>query len=233
MRPLELIEAPPLDAAGQMGLDEAILAHGPKGAVHLRFYRWLRPAVTFGYSQPWMYAAEQAKARGLAGADLVRRATGGGVVFHDGDLTFSVVFPWERLSAPSLIYKNIHRGVHLGLKHEHIATRLWSPEKPHSSGSVLEKACFGGVPEPMDLVREDGLKVLGGALRRRGERGLYQGSFRIDVLAAPLTTVRAAIVDGLTREFGHLPGLELESRWLEQGEELALKYRSDRWNKRR
>lgn len=216
-----------------MGLDEAILAHGPKGEVQLRFYRWQRPAVTFGYSQPWAYAAEQAKTRGLSNADLVRRATGGGVVFHDGDLTFSIVFPWERLSAPSLIYKNIHRGVHLGLKSQHIATRLWSPEKPHTSGSALEKACFGGVPEPMDLVREDGLKVLGGALRRRGGRGLYQGSFRVDVLAAPLATVRAAIVDGLTREFGHLPGLELETRWLEEGEALAQKYRSDRWNKRR
>lgn len=233
MRSLELVEAPPLDAAGHMGLDEAILSLLPKGRTQLRFYRWARQGVTFGYSQPWAYAAEQAKGRGMAGGDLVRRATGGGVVFHDGDLTFSLVFPWERLSSPAVIYKDLHRGVHLGLKHAHIASRLWSPGKSVTTGSALEKACFGGVPEPMDLVREDGLKILGGALRRRGQKGLYQGSFRIDVLAAPLAVVRAAIVDGLARELGDLPGLELETAWLEEGARLAEKYRSERWNRRR
>lgn len=227
------MEAPPLDAAGQMGLDEAMLAAVPKSGLQLRFYRWAAPAVTFGYSQQWAYAAEQAKTRGMSHRDLVRRATGGGVVFHDGDLTFSLVFPWERLSSPSLIYKNLHRGVHLGLKAAHVDTRLWSPAKPVSTGSALEKACFGGVPEPMDLVREDGIKVLGGALRRRGEKGLYQGSFRIDMLAVPVKVVRAAIIDGMAREFGKLPGLELEQAWLAEGERMAEKYRSDRWNKRR
>jgi lipoate-protein ligase A len=233
MRPIELVEAPPLDAAGHMGLDEAILSLLPKGKTLLRFYRWSNQAVTFGYSQPYAYAVEQAKTRGMGGGDIVRRPSGGGVVFHDGDLTFSLVFPWERLSSPSVIYKDLHRGVHLGLKHVHIPTRLWSPAKAVSTGSALEKACFGGVPEPMDLVREDGIKVLGGALRRRGTMGLYQGSFRVDVLAAAVSVVRAAIVDGLARELGHLPDLELDARWLQEGELLAEKYRSDRWNRRR
>lgn len=235
LRTVDLVDAPALDAAGHMGLDEAILLDAPQDAVVLRFFQWARPAVTFGYAQRYQTAEDMAKQRGMAGADIVRRATGGGVVFHDGDLTFSIVFPWERLSSPSVIYKNIHRGVHLGLKAAKVESRLWSPgaKAGTSSGSVLEKACFVGTPEPMDLVREDGQKILGGALRRRGKAGLYQGSMRPDALVAPLRSLLTAIYDGLTKEFGNAPSLDLKPEWQEEGERLAEKYRSVRWNKKR
>ena len=230
---MELVDAPSFDAAGHMGLDEALQAFAPAGRCLLRFYRWGKPAVTFGYGQRWELAAQMARARGLGGGDLVRRATGGGVVFHDGDLTFSLVFPWERLSSPEAIYKNIHRGVHQGLKAVRVESRLWSPKGQVSTRSALEKACFGGLPEPMDLVREDGLKILGGALRKRGGRGLYQGSFRPDVIVAPVRVLLAAIYDGLAREFGAPPLLDLKAQWLDEGARLAKKYRSDHWNKKR
>lgn len=230
---MELVGAPPFDAAGHMGLDEALQSLAPAGRRLLRFYHWGKPGVTFGYGQRWELAAQMARARGLGGGDLVRRATGGGVVFHDGDLTFSLVFPWERLSSPEAVYKNIHSGVRRGLKAARVESRLWSPKGPPSAGSALEKACFGGLPEPMDLVREDGLKILGGALRRRGDRGLYQGSFRPDVIVAPARVLLAAIHDGLAREFGAPPIIDLEPQWLEEGARLAEKYRSDRWNKKR
>jgi lipoate-protein ligase A len=148
-----------LNAAQHMALDEAILVGSRPQEVVLRFYSWAGPAVSFGYSQTFVAVREAARARGLSGAPLVRRATGGGVVFHDGDLTFSVVFPWERLSAACMIYKNIHRGIHLGLKTAGVASRLWSG-RPAEGG--LEKLCFTA-PESMDLVAEDGRKALGGA----------------------------------------------------------------------
>ncbi|MDE2039499.1 MAG: hypothetical protein KGO96_01750 [Elusimicrobia bacterium] len=233
MPALELVEAPALDAAGQMGLDEAVLTLHSGLLARLRFYRWQRSAVTFGYSQAFALARELARSRGLAGAELVRRATGGGVVFHDGDLTFSVVFAWERLSAPSLVYKDIHRGVHLGLKQAGVFTRVWSRAKPSAAPVSPQAACFGGPPEPMDLVREDGVKVLGGALRRRGGKGLYQGSLRVDALAAPLSTVRRAIAEGLGRKFRLAPERGLAADWLSHGRRLSEKYRSARWNRRR
>jgi lipoate-protein ligase A len=82
----------------------------------------------------------------------------------------------------------------------------------------------------MDLVAESGDKVLGGALRRRGERGLYQGSLR---LAASEDLLRRAIIDGLSREFGRAPSMEIAAAWLGRATELEEKYASDRWNKRR
>jgi len=217
-----------LDAAGHMALDDAILTHAPHDSVVLRFYEWRAPAVTFGYSQPYAVAQAAARER-LPQAPLVRRATGGGVVFHDGDVTFSLVFPWERLSAACLIYKNIHRGVHVGLKAHGVLSSLWSPRVKAPVSDPLLKQCFSS-PEPMDLVNDDGRKALGGALRRRGGRGLYQGSFRPEVLGAK--DVAAAIAFGLSKEWEGL-STAIDDAWRDAGKALEKKYRSDSWNKRR
>lgn len=186
-----------LDAAQQMALDEALLLRARPMA---RVYRWAGPAVTFGYSQKYVPGG-------------VRRATGGGIVVHgEGELTFSTVFPWSRLHSPCLVYKDIHRALHLSFKAAGLATRLWSPGRP--PGVQLE--CFSA-PETMDLVSEDGTKVLGGALRKRSGWGLYQGSLRLPG-ATPDMVLRA---------------LQAPEPEPVDFSELEKKYRSDEWNKRR
>jgi lipoate-protein ligase A len=220
-----LLEAPALDAALHMALDEAVLDASAPGETTLRIYRWSGPALTFGYFQA--YEEVRGRSRGLA---MVRRMTGGGIVAHDGDVTFSLVFPWDRLTAASWIYKEVHRGVHLGLKARGVRSRLWSPPKA-AQGPVAE--CFVS-PSPMDLVREDGSKALGGALRRSGGMGLYQGSLRPEGLGEP-ERLAEAVVDGVGEAWG------IEFRKARAGRELlaaaerlaAEKYRTEAWNKRR
>lgn len=212
-----------------MALDEAVLLGAPEGSLVLRAYRWAGPGCTFGYSQPLRAARAACDARGWTDVAPVRRATGGGIVFHDGDVTFSLVFPWDRTWAPDAIYKNVHRAVHLGLKSAGAATSLYSPERRPLGAAA---ACFTRA-EPMDLVLADGRKVLGGALRKKGSKGLYQGSLRPEAVAAPRAAVEAAIADGLAREFGREPLREIPEEWLGAGRELEARYRSREWNERR
>lgn len=220
-----------LDVFYQMALDEAVLTLAPEGSLVLRFYRWVEPSVTFGYSQSFEVARRAVHARGMDSSPIARRASGGGVVFHDGDVTFSLVFPWRRLSPPGKIYQKIHRGVHLGLKAAGIATRLWSPARSGGDAPALE--CFTGLA-PMDLVSEAGLKVLGGAMRRRAGRGLYQGSLRPELLGGhPIGLIKAAIAEGLSREWGREPIMDLDPLWTRVGARLTAKYSSTRWNHRR
>lgn len=212
-----------------MALDEAALLAAPADALFLRVYRWPGPGCTFGYSQPYRAARDHCGARGWKDVLPVRRATGGGIVFHDGDLTFSLVFPWDRTWAPDSIYKNIHRGVHLALKAAGATTSLWSPPRRPLGAAA---ACFMRA-EPMDLVLPDGSKILGGALRKRGGKGLYQGSLRPEGLGLPREAVEAALADGIAREFGAAPSVDIPEDWLDAAKALEERYRSREWNERR
>lgn len=213
-----------LDAAGQMALDEALLLYTAPEALILRFYDWEGENCTFGYSQSYA----EAKAACRAGVTPVRRSTGGGIVFHDGDLTFSLVFPWNKTCAPEAIYKNIHRGIHQALKADGVVNGLWSPDRRPEG---LAKLCFSR-PEKMDLVDRAGDKFLGGALRKKGAKGLYQGSLRPEKTGLSSEALKAAVFLGVEREFG-VPALEIRQEWLDAGRALEARYRSAEWNERR
>jgi hypothetical protein len=72
------------EPAEQMACDEVLLTSSG-GVPVLRLYRWGEPSATFGYAQ----RLEMVKAS-VPGLPLMRRWTGGGVVFHGRDLHFGV-----------------------------------------------------------------------------------------------------------------------------------------------
>jgi len=216
VRSAELSRALVLDAAGHMALDEAVLLESAPDALVLRVYEWKGEGCTFGYSQRYALAKELS-----GGVDPVRRATGGGVVIHAGDVTFSLVFPWDRSCAPESIYKNIHRGIHQELKARGTANGMWSPRE---KAPGIADSCFARA-EKADLVDADDNKILGGALRKKGAKGLYQGSLRVKV-------PNDVVLDGITREFGR-PSVDIQSSWIAKGRELEERYRSIEWNQRR
>src|ERR1700743_1226729 len=87
------------DATFNMALDEALLEAMPRlQKPVLRFYRWTEPAASFGYFQKFSEIQRATLLR-----PLVRRPTGGGLVPHDADWTYSLAFPttheWYATSA--------------------------------------------------------------------------------------------------------------------------------------
>ena len=76
-------------AAYNMALDEALLESAPElGRPVLRFYGWLEAAASFGYAQKYAEIERWTLLR-----PLLRRPTGGGLVPHDADWTYSVALP--------------------------------------------------------------------------------------------------------------------------------------------
>jgi lipoate-protein ligase A len=74
-----------------MALDEALLHRAAAGALPvLRFYEWAEPTLSLGYFQRY---ADRTGHSPSAGCAIVRRATGGGAILHDRELTYSVVLP--------------------------------------------------------------------------------------------------------------------------------------------
>ncbi|MFH2202386.1 MAG: hypothetical protein ABIJ96_04685 [Elusimicrobiota bacterium] len=229
-----LLETPPQDVFDHMALDEAVLDRAPKEREDcwLRVYSWSGPppwAVTFGCSQTYESVAEAVRRRyGGVTLPLVRRSTGGGIVYHEDDLTFSFVFPWRRMTAPAEIYRGIHLGLHAGLKARGLRSRLWNVPSARAP-----QECFTA-PEATDLVHEDGTKFVGGALRRRRERGLYQGSMRTERFAD-----RSRLVEALLEGFSLQWRVVFDSTGPDAAVAAAAKllraekYAKDVWNQRR
>ncbi len=88
--------------AFHMALDEVLLA---RRVPTLRLYGWSPPCVTLGYFQVVEWEVDVARCRAL-GIDVVRRATGGGAVLHEDELTYSVVLPEAWLGGQPSIEKS-------------------------------------------------------------------------------------------------------------------------------
>src|SRR5213079_3437097 len=94
-------------AAMNMAIDEVLLEGITVPAV--RFYRWHSAALSFGYFGRFADVANYQGNR-----DLVRRWTGGGIVFHGEDLTYSILVPANDVTfaeSSMWIYENIHRAL--------------------------------------------------------------------------------------------------------------------------
>ena len=195
-----------------MATDEVLLrtaAH--RGRALLRAYSWLKPAVSIGYFQKFPSDLD-------GKFEIVRRPTGGGLVYHVDDTTFTVVVPLDhRLHklTTAEAYCVIHKAVAAALTQKSEISNRKSPP-PRGSYECFQQAVTG------DVVA-DGRKLAGGAQRRNRDGMLHQGS-----IAAHVTG------EQLCRAFG----VEFASYTL-TGEEHAMvtwladgKYRNDAWNRR-
>jgi lipoate-protein ligase A len=169
----------PRSAALNMAIDEALLERAKIPS--LRFYRWDSPALSFGYFGKFSEVANYA-----AGRDLVRRWTGGGIVFHGDDLTYSIIVPNSDLvflESSMSIYEKVHcalrdalisTGTRVELARIGRDAALRHPRTAHHA--VLTKICFEN-PVRADVI-VNSRKVAGAAQRRRQHGLLQQGSIQ-------------------------------------------------------
>jgi lipoate-protein ligase A len=157
----------PKPAALNMAVDEALLESA--AAPILRFYRWRRPSLSFGYFGRFAEVANQSSQR-----EIVRRWTGGGIVPHGGDLTYSVIVPASALffARSSLeIYAEVHESIRRALEANGIEAILANSAMPKVS-----EDCFANAVRADVL--SNGRKIAGAAHRRSRAGLLHQGSIQ-------------------------------------------------------
>ena len=221
--PWLLLDSGPSDCAFNMALDEALLELAPELQLPvLRFYGWTQPAASFGYFQK---ISDIERATHLR--PLVRRPTGGGLVPHDADWTYSVVIPpnhlWYEWRA-SESYQRMHQWIQSAFAALGIATELAPCCRKEIPGQ-----CFAGY-EKSDLLRL-GRKIAGAAQRRTKTGLLIQGS----VQPPPPDVTRGQWQRSMSEVTGNdWSGLELSARMTTQVHGLmAEKYSRDEYNRRR
>ena len=236
----------PRSAAMNMAIDEALLETAKIPSI--RFYRWNSPALSFGYFGKFVdvvpYAAER---------DLVRRWTGGGIVFHGEDLTYSIVIPANDAAfgeSSRSIYEKVHsalcealngigRGAKLSasaalyeLRKSRKGDLQIAPavENRHSlDWAVIDARCNDCFANPVRAdVMIDGSKIAGAAQRRTRRGLLQQGSIQGIELDNGLASRFAQVLSANCSE------RDVDGRILNRARELAeRKYSTDGWLRKR
>mgnify|MGYP005838863077 FL=1 len=227
MNPWYLLDSGAGDPAWNMAVDEWLLGAmvGLDRPV-LRFYGWTQPAASFGYFQRYADVERLTPLR-----PLVRRPTGGGVVPHDADWTYSLAFPvsapWYHLTAVES-YRRVHAWIGAAFSRLGIATTVAPTPLKAAPGQ-----CFMGY-ERFDLLCR-GRKIAGAAQRRTRTGLLIQGS----VQPPPGAPSRQEWQQALCAEAaacgaeGWAP-FPADARFEAETRQLALsKYARERYNQKR
>ena len=161
MEKWRLIKMGANNAFTNMAIDEAILRNRTQEKVPntLRLYEWKPPAISIGYFQS-VNAELDLEGCKNQGVDIIRRLTGGGAVFHEFEITYSVcvdsnTFPNNILET----YKIISEGIIEGLKNLNLFAEF----------------------KPINDILVNGKKISGNAQTRRFSGILQHGTILCDV----------------------------------------------------
>ncbi len=177
-----LIFTGPRNGADNMAIDEALLDGFDPGASRpvLRLYGWNPPALSLGRFQDPDRVLDLPRCR-QGRVDVVRRITGGGVIYHDDELTYAIVCAPRHLPFPMSVrdsYRTLNRFLlafyrGLGLRAGYAVDEF--DGTPEASGlGARTSFCYAGL-ESFDILVE-GRKVGGNAQRRTRDAIFQHGS---------------------------------------------------------
>ena len=178
-----LIIDPPARGPWNMAVDDALLESAGEGTTTLRLYEWSEPTLSLGYFQA---AAERAGHVASRDCPLVRRASGGGAILHDRELTYCLAMPIaERFGArANLLYAAVHKALIESLAAFGVPSHLHEPTAAEAATAPPPFLCF------QRRTRGDvlcGQSKIAGSAQRRQRGGLVQhGSILLAQSAAAL-----------------------------------------------
>jgi len=150
-------------AAANMAIDRAILIAYSDGKVPptVRFYGWTPPAISIGYFQSLTDEVNLTACKKY-GVDYVRRITGGGAVFHDKEVTYSIVVSESHPAVPKNILQSYGRVCGAVIK-------------------GLDQLGINSTYAPINDIIVQGKKISGNAQTRKLNTVLQHGTILLDV----------------------------------------------------
>ena len=209
-----------------MAMDEVLLQTAEElGTPLIRIYDWDRPSVSIGYVQHYDAAPHDKYT-------VVRRPTGGGIVYHDEDLTYTAIVPADdpicklnRIDS----YHVFHNAILQTLGEFGLEGSL----SPDECGSVdrATMQCFT-TPTRYDVVAA-GKKYAGAAQRRTKAGILHQGSIDLKALGCDKKLLTKKLLRAFEKQFNmHFIDFKPSSDLLKQAADLTrTKYATEDWNK--
>lgn len=157
-----------------MAVDEVLLQNAAElGHPTLRFYGWRQPTLSLGYFQK---VEDRALHSASQSCTLIRRASGGGAIMHDRELTYSFAYPTgSRWSDTEQTYLDFHETLVEVLAEQEVAGELHDEQKGLSREAFL---CFQR--RAVGDVTLAGNKIMGSAQRRAKNAVLQHGSLLME-----------------------------------------------------
>ena len=150
---------------------------GEKHQTTVRFYSWKKPTASLGYSQKAKKVLDVKYCRNN-GIDVVRRITGGKMVLHFGEMTYSIcssdssVFTDKLSDSYRLISESLMKGL------EKMGLNSVLAEEPPSSYVRGNLPCFSYPARNEVEVKKK--KVIGSAQKRVGSIFIQHGSIPLE-----------------------------------------------------
>ncbi|MFH1715576.1 MAG: hypothetical protein ABH857_05245 [Elusimicrobiota bacterium] len=216
-----------------MAYDEALLKcleSAVKKPV-LRFYGWNEKCYSYGYAQKVASLKEQWLEKKLS---AVRRPTGGGIVLHEYDISYSLIAPIDEGSFPRDLnssYKCFHSAICRGLNFMGIPAALKSVKKKTNS---LTYSCFDE-PVSYDIFLDD-KKIVGSAQKRTKKLILQQGTIQLPMFTERNSGLLKELIDNVLKGWEYEIGAVFNKRAFDDDEIksanrlLNEKYSKDEWN---
>lgn len=173
-----IVDKKPLSGSLNMAIDDFLfqfLSSEPQ--TYLRFYRWERPTVSLGYSQDIRKVVDVEYCRKQE-IDIVRRMTGGKLVLHHKEVTYSFCSsdPETFTSTLADSYRLISQALMRGF--EKMGLKSYLADAPPDSYVRGNLPCFSYPAR--NEIEVEGKKIVGSAQKRAGSKFIQHGSIPLE-----------------------------------------------------
>ena len=220
MTDCRLVREAPADGGWNMSVDQTLLEQAAIGKTTLRFYQWSKPTLSLGYLQPFQQRVEHQESQTCP---WLRRASGGGAILHDLELTYSFATPQAGRPAEQQqqLYDGFHNSLIQALATFDITATRCSTPIPTGTSPFL---CFQRQTVGDVLLNDH--KVMGSAQRKYQQAILQHGSILLQ------QSQFAPQLPGINELAKSVQAEELIEQWQEMlAERLGLQLQSQRLSK--